>query len=60
MHPYQIHIKVVRAKNIKGLKGDRVNSFVRVQFSDFDYKDVMFFFSLYILLSFSFIIFFFL
>jgi len=34
-----MNIKVIRAKNIKGLKGDRVNSFVRVQFSDFDYKD---------------------
>jgi len=34
-----MNIKVVQAKNIKGIKGDKVSSFVRVQFSDFDYKD---------------------
>ncbi|KND04050.1 uncharacterized protein SPPG_01495 [Spizellomyces punctatus DAOM BR117] len=32
-------IKVLSAKNIKGAKGDHVNSFVRVQFADFDYKE---------------------
>ncbi|KAJ3297860.1 Cilia- and flagella-associated protein 70 [Borealophlyctis nickersoniae] len=32
-------IRVISAKNIKGAKGDRVNSFVRVQFADFDYKE---------------------
>jgi len=34
-----MNIKVIEAKNIKGSKGDKVSSFVRVQFSDFDYKD---------------------
>ncbi|KAI9098181.1 hypothetical protein DFS34DRAFT_619887 [Phlyctochytrium arcticum] len=32
-------IKVTAAKNIKGAKGDHVNSFVRVQLADFDFKD---------------------
>ena len=36
-----LHIKVVQATNIKGSKGDHVNSFVRVQFADFDFKDVL-------------------
>lgn len=33
-------VTVKRAKNLKGSKGDKLNSFVRVQFADFDYKDV--------------------
>ncbi|KAJ3101698.1 Cilia- and flagella-associated protein 70 [Phlyctochytrium planicorne] len=32
-------IRVVSAKNIRGAKGEHVNSFVRVQFADFDFKD---------------------
>ncbi|KAI9002325.1 hypothetical protein BC832DRAFT_114900 [Gaertneriomyces semiglobifer] len=32
-------VKVIGAKGIKGAKGDRVSSFVRVQFADFDYKE---------------------
>lgn len=34
-------IKVVQATSIKGAKGEHVNSFVRTQFADFDFKDVM-------------------
>ena len=33
-------IRVIGGKNIRGAKGEHVNSFVRVQFADFDYKDV--------------------
>lgn len=33
-------IKILSARNIRGAKGEKVNSFVRVQFADFDYKDV--------------------
>jgi hypothetical protein len=36
-------IKVSSAKNIKGSKGEHVNSLVRVQFADFDFKDACFF-----------------
>ncbi|KAI9363935.1 hypothetical protein DFJ73DRAFT_810162 [Zopfochytrium polystomum] len=32
-------IKVAGARNIRGVKGEHVNSFVRVQFADFDYKE---------------------
>ncbi|KAI8911084.1 hypothetical protein EDD86DRAFT_246421 [Gorgonomyces haynaldii] len=32
-------IKVLSASNIKGSKGEHVNSFVRVQFADYDYRD---------------------
>lgn len=32
-------IKIGQAKNIRGTKGEKVSSFVRVQFADFDYKD---------------------
>ncbi|KAI9204949.1 uncharacterized protein BJ171DRAFT_423701, partial [Polychytrium aggregatum] len=32
-------IRVISARNIRGVKGEHVNSFVRVQFADFDYKD---------------------
>ncbi|KAJ3416941.1 Cilia- and flagella-associated protein 70 [Chytridiales sp. JEL 0842] len=34
-----LSIKVNGARNIRGAKGEHVNSFVRVQFADFDYKD---------------------
>ncbi|KAJ3116253.1 hypothetical protein HDU96_010110 [Phlyctochytrium bullatum] len=34
-----LSIRVLGAKNIRGAKGEHVNSFVRVQFADFDYKD---------------------
>ena len=37
----ELVIKVQNAKNIRGLKGEHVNSFIRVQFADFDYKDVI-------------------
>jgi hypothetical protein len=30
---------VVQATNIKGSKGEHVNSLVRTQFADFDFKD---------------------
>ena len=38
-----LHIKVLGAKHIKGTKGEHVNSLVRVQFADFDFKDVIIF-----------------
>jgi hypothetical protein len=34
-----LNVRVSTAKNVRGTKGDRINSFVRVQFSDFDFKD---------------------
>jgi hypothetical protein len=33
-------VKVLGAKYLKGSKGDHINSLVRVQFADFDFKDV--------------------
>ncbi len=33
-------IRVLQARNLKGSKGDKVSSFARVQFADFDYKEV--------------------
>ncbi|KAJ3168634.1 Cilia- and flagella-associated protein 70 [Geranomyces variabilis] len=32
-------VKVLSARNIRGAKGDKVNSFVRVQMADFDFVD---------------------
>ncbi|KAJ8327947.1 hypothetical protein QVD99_006319 [Batrachochytrium dendrobatidis] len=32
-------IRVVNGVNIRGAKGEHVNSFIRTQFADFDYKD---------------------
>ncbi|KAJ3022692.1 Cilia- and flagella-associated protein 70 [Thoreauomyces humboldtii] len=32
-------VKVLSARNIRGAKGDKLNSFVRVQVADFDYVD---------------------
>lgn len=32
-------VRVFNAVNIRGSKGEHVNSFVRAQFADFDYKD---------------------
>ena len=49
---------MVQARNIKGSKGDKVSSFVRVQFSDFDYKDVKFLLLLLLLLLLLFFLFF--
>jgi hypothetical protein len=37
--PAVLSIKVLNARNIKGSK-PTVNSFVRIQFADFDHKDV--------------------
>jgi hypothetical protein len=37
--PLQMTIKVVNAANIKGSKGEHVNSMIRSQFADFDFKD---------------------
>ena len=34
-----LSIKVLSAKNIKGSKGDKSSTIVRIQFADFDYKD---------------------
>jgi hypothetical protein len=34
------NVKVLNGKNIRGAKGEHVNSFIRIQFADFDYKDV--------------------
>ena len=34
------NVKVLSGKNIRGAKGEHVNSFVRIQFADFEYKDV--------------------
>ena len=33
-------VKVVKASHLRGSKGEHLNSFVRVQFADFDYKEV--------------------
>jgi hypothetical protein len=33
-------VKVLGAKHLKGSKGDHINSLVRVQFADYDFKDV--------------------
>ncbi|KAI8838398.1 hypothetical protein BC829DRAFT_447402 [Chytridium lagenaria] len=32
-------VRVVAARNVRGAKGEHVNTFMRVQFADFDYKD---------------------
>ncbi|KAJ3268376.1 hypothetical protein HDU76_011438, partial [Blyttiomyces sp. JEL0837] len=32
-------VKVPSAKNVRGAKGEHVNSFIRVQFADFDFKE---------------------
>lgn len=37
--PLQMTIKVLQATNIKGSKGEHVNSYIRSQFADFDFKD---------------------
>jgi hypothetical protein len=34
-----LNIRIPRAKNLRGSKGEKINSIVRAQFSDFDYKD---------------------
>lgn len=33
-------VKVIGGKHLKGSKGEHVNSLVRVQFADYDFKDV--------------------
>ncbi|KAJ3008042.1 UNVERIFIED_CONTAM: Cilia- and flagella-associated protein 70, partial [Siphonaria sp. JEL0065] len=35
----QIAIRIGKAANIRGAKGEKVSSFIRVQVADFDYKD---------------------
>ncbi|KAI8929249.1 hypothetical protein BC831DRAFT_6458 [Entophlyctis helioformis] len=37
--PLVMTIKVINAVNIRGSKGEHVNSFIRAQFADFDFKD---------------------
>lgn len=37
--PIVLNIKVLQATNCKGSKSS-LNSFIRVQFADYDYKDV--------------------
>jgi hypothetical protein len=37
--PLEMTIKVIHAANIKGSKGEHVNSMIRSQFADFDFKD---------------------
>lgn len=39
--PVVLTIKVKGASNVRGSKGEHVNSFVRVQFADFDYREVI-------------------
>ncbi|KAJ3214771.1 Cilia- and flagella-associated protein 70 [Dinochytrium kinnereticum] len=34
-----LSIRVISARNVRGAKGEHVNTFVRVQFADFDFKD---------------------
>ncbi|KAJ3217632.1 Cilia- and flagella-associated protein 70 [Clydaea vesicula] len=34
-----LSVKILAGKGIKGLKGEHVNTFIRVQFSDFDFSD---------------------
>ena len=38
-NPIVLNIKVLQASNCKGSKAS-LNSFIRVQFADYDYKDV--------------------
>jgi hypothetical protein len=40
MEPITLKIKVIQASNLRGSKGEHLNSFIRVQFADFDFKDV--------------------
>ena len=35
-----LNVRVLRARNLRGTRGEKVNSIVRAQFADFDTKDV--------------------